>query len=136
MIGTAAKLIAAVGKLLAGEAPMLVATSMFVMYFGIAMCVGCGGCVVVSSLLSHTALTGWWSRYTTMALPHFSRFMNQFRVAASMLVAYVSLGSMVLVGTQLHDTGAFSFLWFSAGAFVVVGACGLPVLRCVCVVVF
>ena len=69
------------------------------------------------------------SRYTTMALPYFSRFMNQFRVAASMLVAYVSVGSMVLAGTQLSDTGVFSFLWFSAGAVVVAGSCGLPMLR-------
>lgn len=42
MIGTMAKLVAAVGKLVAGEAPMLVAGSMFAMYFGIAMCVNNG----------------------------------------------------------------------------------------------
>ena len=67
--------------------------------------------------------------YVTITLPFFNQRMNQFRVSVSFLVAFLSLGSVILSTAQPADAGTFSAVWICCSVFVIAAACTLPPLR-------
>ena len=67
--------------------------------------------------------------YVTITLPFFNQRMNQFRVSVSFLVAFLSLGSVILSAAQPADAGAFSAVWICCSVFIIAAACTLPPLR-------
>ena len=122
MFGTMAKLLAVVGGLLADSYPVLVACSMVCSYLLLGMYV-----------LPHACSTSFAyyraCRYVATTLPFFNRYMNQFRVSASFLVAFLSCGSVILSTAKPSSPGTFSAIWIGLSLFVIAAASLLPRLR-------
>ena len=117
-----AKLLAVVGGLLADSYPVLVACSMVCSYLLLGMYVLSHACT--PSFAYYRA-----RRYVATTLPFFNRYMNQFRVSASFLVAFLSCGSVILSTAKPSSPGTFSAIWIGLSLFVIAAASLLPRLR-------
>lgn len=128
MFGTIAKLLAVVGGQVADDHPIMVATVMTCSYAILGLYViaqkhtpqRCSRCVHTNALECS---------YVASTLPFFNPYMNQFRVAASFLVASVSFGSVILSIVKPASPGTFSAIWIGCTVVITALAGQLPRLR-------
>ena len=128
MFGTIAKLLAVVGGQVADAHPIMVATAMTCSYAMLGLYVNAQKHAPQRCLrYVHTNAPDY--SYVATTLPFFNRYMNQYRVAASFLVATVSFGSAILSIVKPVAPSTFSAIWIGCTLVIAALAGQLPRLR-------